>query len=109
MNKTSGDGGISAELFQSLKGDAVEVLHSICQQTGNSAVATGLEKINFQTNPKEDQCKECSNYCTIALLSHASKVMLNILQGFNSKETENFHMFKLAEELEIKLPTSAAS
>ena len=47
----------------------------------NSAVATGLEKVSFHSNPKERQCKECSNYCTIALISHASKVMLKILQA----------------------------
>ena len=47
----------------------------------NSAVATGLEKISFHSNPKEGQAKECSNYCIIALISHASKVMLKILQA----------------------------
>ena len=47
----------------------------------NSAVATGLEKVSFHSNPKERQCKECSNYCTIALISHATKVMLKILQA----------------------------
>ena len=47
----------------------------------NSAVATGLEKVSFHSNPKERQCKECSNYRTIALISHASKVMLKILQA----------------------------
>ena len=47
---------------------------------GNSAVATGPEKISFHSNPKESQCQECSNYCTIALIPHASKVMLKILQ-----------------------------
>ena len=47
----------------------------------NSAVATGLEKVSFHPNSKERQCKECSNYCTIALISHASKVMLKILQA----------------------------
>ena len=46
----------------------------------NSAVATGLERVSFHSNPKERQCKECSNYCTIALISHASKVMLKILE-----------------------------
>ena len=45
-----------------------------------SAVATGLKKISFHSNPKERQCQECSNYCTIALIPHASKVMLKILQ-----------------------------
>ena len=48
---------------------------------GNSAVATGLEKVSFHSNPKERQCKECSNYRTIAFISHASKVMLKILQA----------------------------
>ena len=70
-NKASGGDRIPVELFQILKDDAVKVLHSIC-----SAVATGLEKVSFHSNPKE-----CSNYCTIALISHASKVMLKILQA----------------------------
>ena len=47
----------------------------------NSAVATGLEKVSFHSNPKERQCQECSNYHTIALISHASRVMLKILQA----------------------------
>ena len=47
----------------------------------NSAVPTGLEQISFHSNPKEWQCKECSNYHTIALISHSSKVMLKILQA----------------------------
>ena len=47
----------------------------------NSAVATGLEKVTFHSNPKERHAKECSNYCTIALISHASKVVLKILQA----------------------------
>ena len=47
----------------------------------NSAVATGLEKVSFHSNPKERQCQRCSNYRTIALISHASKVMLKILQA----------------------------
>ena len=47
----------------------------------NSAVATGLEKVSFHSNSKESNAKECSNYCTIALMSHASKVMLKILQA----------------------------
>ena len=47
----------------------------------NSAVATGLEKVSFHSNPKERQCQGCSNYCTIALISHASKIMLKILQA----------------------------
>ena len=47
----------------------------------NSAVATGLEKVSFHSNPKKGNAKECSNYCTIALISYASKVMLKILQA----------------------------
>ena len=47
----------------------------------NSAVATGLEKVSFHFSPKERQCQECSNYCTVALISHASEVMLKILQA----------------------------
>ena len=47
----------------------------------SSAVATGLEKVSFHSNPKEGNAKECSNYCTIALITHASKVMLKILQA----------------------------
>ena len=56
-NKASGGDGIPAELFQILKDDAVKLLHSICQQTGNTAVATGLEKVSFHSNLKEEQCK----------------------------------------------------
>ena len=79
-NKASGGDGILAKLFQILKDD-VKVLHSICQQLENSTVATGLEKVSFHSSPKEGQCQECSNYHTIALISHASKVMLKILQA----------------------------
>ena len=78
MNKASGGDGIPVELFQILKDDAVEVLHSMSANLENSAVATGLEKVSFHSNPKERQCQKCSNYHTIALISHASKVMLKI-------------------------------
>ena len=58
MNKASGGDGIPVELFQSLKDDAVKVLHSICQQNWKTpAVATGLEKVSFHSNPKERQCQ----------------------------------------------------
>ena len=58
MNKASGSDGIPVELFQILKDVAVKVLHSICQQhLENSAVATGLEKVSFHSNPKERQCQ----------------------------------------------------
>ena len=80
----------------------------------NSAVATGLERSVFIPIPKKGNAKHCSNYCTIALISHASKVMLKILQArLQQYVNMNFQMFKLvlekAEEPEIKLPTSAGS
>ena len=80
----------------------------------NSAVATGLEKVSFHSNPKKGNAKECSNYHTTVLISHSSKVMLKILQArLNSKWPVNFQMFKLdlekAEEQEIKMPASAES
>ena len=76
VNKPGGGDGISVELLQILKDDAVKVLPSICQQIWKTEVATGLEMVSSHLNPKE-----CSNYRTIALISHASKVMLNILQA----------------------------
>ena len=57
MNKASGGDGIPVELFQILKDEAVKVLHSICQQIWKTAVATGLEKGSFHSNPKERQCQ----------------------------------------------------
>ena len=79
-NKASGGDGIPVELFQILKDDAVKMLLSICQQIWkNSTVATGLEKVSFISIPKKGNAKECSNYHTIVLISHASKVMLKIL------------------------------
>ena len=56
-NKASGRDGIPVELFQILKDDTVKVLHSICQQIWKTAVATGLEKVSFHSNPKERQCQ----------------------------------------------------
>ena len=84
MNKASGGDGISAELFQILKGDAVKVLHLICQQIWktqqwpqdwNRSVSV------FIPTPKKGNAKEYSNYCTISLILHASKVILKILQA----------------------------
>ena len=81
-NKTSGGDGISAELFQILKDDAEKVLHSICQQICKSQQwLQGWERAVFIPIPKKGNSKECSNYHTIALISHASKVMLKILQA----------------------------
>ena len=81
-NKARGGDGITVQLFQILKDDAVKVLHSICQliwktqqwpQDWNSSVFTSV--------PKKGNAKECSNYCTIAFISHASKEILKILQS----------------------------
>ena len=114
-NKTSGGGGIPAELFQILKDDAVKVLHSICQHIlGNSAVATGLEKSVFIQIPKKDNAKECSHYHTTALISNTSKVMLKILQArlqqYVNQELPDVQAgFRKAEKPEIKLPTSIRS
>ena len=76
MNKASGADGIPVELFQILKDDAVKLLHSICQQIWNTQQWPQDILI-----PKKGNAKECSNYCTTALISHTSKVMLNILQS----------------------------
>ena len=82
MNKASGCDGIPVELFQILKGDAVKVLHSICQQIWKTQQWPQDWKWSvFIPIPKKDNPKECSNYRTIALISHASKVMLKILQA----------------------------
>ena len=82
MNKASGGDGIPAELFQILKDDAVKVLHSICQQIRKTQLWPQDWKGSvFILIPKKGSVKECSNYHTIALISHASKVMLKILQA----------------------------
>ena len=80
MNKASKGDGIPAELFQILKDDAVKVLHSICQQIWNTQQwLQDWKRSVFIPIPKIGNAKECSNYHTIALISHASKVMLKIL------------------------------
>ena len=82
MNKASGGDGIPAELFQILKDDAVKVLHSICQQIWKTQQWPQVWKRSvFIPISKKGNAKECSNYCTVALISHARKVMLKILQG----------------------------
>ena len=82
MNKASGSDGIPVELFPILKADAVKVLHSICQQIWKTHQwpQTGKKSV-FTPIPKKDNAKECSNYRTTALISHASKVMLKSLQA----------------------------
>ena len=82
MNKASGGDGIPAELFQILTGDAVKVLHSICQQIWKTQQwPQDWKRSVFILIPKKGNTKECSNYRTIALISHTSKVMLKILQA----------------------------
>ena len=80
-NKANGDDGIQHELFQILKDDAVKVLHSICQQIWKTQQwPQDWKRSVFIPIPKKDNAKECFN-CTVALISHASKVMLKILQA----------------------------
>ena len=113
-NKTSGGDIIPAELFQVLKGDAVKVLHSMCQQIWKTQQwLQDWKRSVFIPIPKKDNAKECSNYRTIALISHASKVMLKILQArlqhYVTRELPDVLVLEKAEKLEIKLPTSTGS
>ena len=110
-DKASGGNGIPVELFQILK----MMLWKCCIQYANKSGKQQWPqdwKVRFHSNPKERQCQECSNYCTIALTSQASKVMLKILQA-RLQQYMDFQMFKLdlekAEEPEIKVPTSVGS
>ena len=115
MNKASGGDGILVELFQILKDDAVKVLHSICQQIWKTQQwPQDWKRSVFILIPKKGNAKECSNYHTIALISHASKVTLKILQArLQQYVNMKFQMFKLvlekAEEPEIKLSMFARS
>ena len=114
MNKAIGSDGIPAELFKILKDDAVKVLHSICQQIWKTQQwPQNCKRSVFIPIPKKGNAKECSNYHTIALISHASTCSKSFKLGFNSMWTENFQMFKMdlekGEEPEIKLPTSVGS
>ena len=81
MNKASGHDGIPDELFQVLRDDAVKVLHSICQQIWKiQQWPQDRKRLVLIPIPKKGNAKECSNYCTTALISHASQVVLKILQ-----------------------------
>ena len=82
VNKTSEGDRIPVELFQILKDDAMKVLHSICQQIWKTQQRSqDWKRSVFIPIPKKGNAEECSNYCTIALISHTSKVMLKILQA----------------------------
>ena len=130
MNKASGDDGIPVELFQTLKDDAVKVLHSICHQIWKTQQwPQDWKRSVFIPIPKKSNAKEYSNYCTIALISHSSKVMLKILQaslqqymncalpdvpaGFRKgrrtrDQTANIHWITEKQENSRKTPTSAS-
>ena len=101
--------------FQILKDDAVKVLHSICQQIWKTQQRPqDWKRVSFIPIPKKGNAKECSNYCTTAPISHASKVMLKILHArLQEYVNQDFQMYTLdlerAEEPEIKLPTSIGS
>ena len=115
MNKDSEGDGIPVELFQILKDDAVKVLHSICLQIRKTHQwPQNWKRSVFIPIPKKGNAKECSNYRTIALISHSSKVMLRILQArlqqYMNRELPDVQAgLEKAEEPEIKLPTSTGS
>ena len=115
MSKARGGDGIPVELFQNLKDDAVKVLHSICQQIWKTQQwPQDWKRSVFIPIPKKGIAKECSNYRTIALISHASKVMLKILQArlqqYTNRELPDVQAgFRKGRGTVIKLPTSAGS
>ena len=115
MNKASGGDGILVELFQILKDNAVKVLHSKCQQIWKTQLwLQDWKKSVFIPIPKKSNAKNCSSYCTIALIPHTSKIMFKILQvRLQQYMNQNYQMFKMdlekTEEPEIKLPTSTGS
>ena len=112
-NKASGGDAIPVELFQILKDDAVKVLHSICQLIWKiQQWPQDWKRSVFIPISKKGNPKECSNYRTIAIISHSSKVILKILQAslkhyLNHELSDGQTCFRKAEESEIKLPTSA--
>ena len=115
MSKASGGDGISVELFQILKDDSVKVLHSIRQQIWKTQQwPQDWERSVFIPIPKKGNAKECSNYRTIALISHASKVILKILQArlqqyVNCELPDIQAGFRKGRGTRVKLPTSAGS
>ena len=115
MNKASGGDGFSVELSQILKDDAVEVLHSICQQTWKTQQwPQDWKRSVFIPISKKGNAKECSKYCTIALISHASKVMLKILrvrlQQYVNHELPDAQVgFRKGRGARDQMPTSAGS
>ena len=114
-NKASGGDGIPADLFQILKDDAAKVLHLVCQQTWKTQQQPQDWKRSILVPiPKKSNAKECSNYHTIILISHAGKVMPQILQArlqqYVNQELPDVQLnSEKAEEPEIKLPISVES
>ena len=114
-NLISGSSAFSKSSLNILKDDAVKVLHSICQQIWKTQQwPQDWKRSVFIPVPKKSNAKECSNYHTIALISHASKVMLKIIQArlqqyVNCELPDIQAGFEKAEEPEIKLPTSTGS
>ena len=114
MNKASGGDGIPVELFQILN-DAVKVLHSICQQIWKTQQwPQDWKRSVFIPVPKKGNAKECSNYRTIALISHASKVMLKILQArlqqYVNRELPDVQAgFRKGRGTRDQIPTSTGS
>ena len=115
MNKASGGNGIPFELFRILKDDAVKVLHSICQHIWKTQQwSQDWKRSVFIPIPKKGNAKECSNYCTITLISQASKVMLKILQArlqqYMNRELPDVQAgFRKGRGTRDKLPTFAGS
>ena len=115
MNKASEGDRIPVEQFQILKDDAVKVLHSICQQIWKTQQwPQDWKRSVFIPFPKKGNAKECSNYRTIALISHTNKVMFKILQA-RLQQYMNYELpdvqagFRKAEKPEINMPTSVES
>ena len=115
MNKASGGDGIPVELFQILKDDAVKVLYSTCQQIWKTQQwPQDWKRAVFIPTSKRGNVKECSNYHTIALISHSSKVMLKILQAtlqqYVNRELPDVQAaFRKGKGTRDKLPTSVGS
>ena len=114
-NKASGGDGIPVELFQVLKDDAVKVLHSTCQQIWKTQQWTqDWKRSVFSPIPKKGNAKECSNYHTIVLISHSSKVILKILQArlqqYVNRELSDVQAgFRKGRGTRDQLPTSVGS
>ena len=105
MSKASGHDDVPVELFQILKDGAVKVLHSVCQQIWKTQQwPQEWKSSDFIPIPKKGNAKECSNYRTIALISHASKVMLKILQA-RLLQYENCELLEFKLVLEKAPPT----